>query len=81
MSAGQTSSFASVNNHDNNADNYGQLKKCRVESADAHTGILLKTVNRNYKQVAYLQVPITQEPEKKILGLLLSSVDKSMAYF
>lgn len=64
MSAGQTSSFASVSNHDNNADNPGQLKNWWVESADAHTGILLKTVNCNYKQVAYLQAPITQKPEK-----------------
>ncbi len=36
MSAGQTNSFASVNDHDNNADNCGLLKKCRVESVDAH---------------------------------------------
>lgn len=56
MSAGQTNSFASVNDHDNNADNYGLLKKCRVESLDAQPRILLETVNSIYMQLHRLQV-------------------------
>ncbi len=56
MSAGQTNSFASVNDHDNNADNYGLLKKCRVESVDAQPRILLETVNSIYMQLHRLQV-------------------------
>ncbi len=51
MSAGQTNSFASVDTHDNNADNYVLLKKCRVESVDAQPRILLETVNSIYMQL------------------------------
>lgn len=57
MSAGQTNSFASVNDHDNNADNYAQLKKCRVESVDAQPRILLEIVNTVYMQLRFLHGP------------------------
>lgn len=77
MSAGQTNSFASVNDHDNNADNCGLLKKCRVESVDAHPRILLETVNTIYMQLSCLQVPKTKKPRNKIPRLLVSSVEKS----